>query len=181
MERGSREEVPFFATLHAGRGNGMSLIQKGGYVFSVDIGRTEEYYRTHALCTCGCCRNYYAQAKEMLPELAAFLREFGADIARPDEVWSIERGGSVVYLSADYTICGTVEVMGVEDIELDGGRRRVAVTDGFVSPSEQTGPYFTLSLATELTLPWVLDEPFPRQSAEDALPKPKGIWKLFQK
>ena len=65
---------------------------------------------------------------------------------------------------------------------LDGARRlRVAVTDGFVSPSEQTGPYFTLSLATELTLPWVLDEPFPRPPAEEAAPKPKGIWKLFQK
>ena len=163
-------------------GKEMTMIQKGGYVFSVDIGHTEEYYRTHALCTCACCRNYYAQAREQLPELAAFLEEFGADAARPDEVWSIERDGSVVYLSADYTICGTVKVIGTGDIALGGERRlRVAVTDGFVSPSEQTGPYFTLSLATEITLPWVLDEPFPRPSAEDAPPKPKGIWKLFQK
>ena len=163
-------------------GKEMTMIQKGGYVFSVDIGHTEEYYRTHALCTCACCRNYYAQAREQLPELSALLGEFGADAARPDEVWSIERDGSVVYLSADYTVCGTVKVMGTGDIALDGERRlRVAVTDGFVSPSEQTGPYFTLSLATELTLPWVLDEPFPRPPAEEAAPKPKGIWKLFQK
>lgn len=161
----------------------MTMIQKDGYVFSVDTRRTEEYYRTHALCTCACCRNYYAQAKEKLPELAAFLGEFGADIARPDEVWSIERDSSVVYISADYTICGTVKVMGTGDIALGGEQRlSAAVTDGFVSPNEQTGPYFTLSLAAELTLPWVLDEPHPRQSAEEALPKPKGIWaKLFQR
>ena len=68
----------------------MTTIQKNGYVFLVDREKTQQYYRTHTLCDCVYCRNYYAQVRQQFPRLDAFLSEFGVDIARPDEIMSVE-------------------------------------------------------------------------------------------
>lgn len=82
----------------------------------------------------------------------AFLSEFGVDIARPDEIMSVELEGRVAYLNVDYTVCGRVQTMGEGEIELyDGRLLHIAVTEGFASPNEQTGDYFTISV-TELEL-----------------------------
>lgn len=130
----------------------MTTIQKNGYVFLVDQEKTQQYYRTHTLCDCVYCRNYYAQVKQQFPRLDAFLSEFGVDIARPDEIMSVELEGRVEYLNVDYTVCGRVQVMGKGEIALQDGRLlHMAVTEGFASPNEQTGDYFTISV-TELEL-----------------------------
>lgn len=130
----------------------MTTIQKNGYVFLVDREKTQQYYRTHTLCDCVYCRNYYAQVKQQFPRLDAFLSEFGVDIARPDEIMSVELEGHVAYLNVDYTVCGRVQTMGEGEIELyDGRLLHIAVTEGFASPNEQTGDYFTISV-TELEL-----------------------------
>ena len=57
----------------------MTTIQKNGYVFLVDREKTQQYYRTHTLCGCVYCRNYYAQVKQQFPRVDAFLSEFGVD------------------------------------------------------------------------------------------------------
>ena len=125
----------------------MTTIQKNGYVFLVDQEKTQQYYRTHTLCGCVYCRNYYAQVKQQFPRLDAFLSEFGVDIARPDEIMSVELEGRVAYLNVDYTVCGRVRTMGKEDITLEDGQQLyLAVTEGFASPNEQTGDYFTISV-----------------------------------
>lgn len=130
----------------------MTTIQKNGYVFLVDREKTQQYYRTHTLCDCVYCRNYYAQVRQQFPRLDAFLSEFGVDIARPDEIMSVELEGHVAYLNVDYTVCGRVQTMGEGEIELyDGRLLHIAVTEGFASPNEQTGDYFTISV-TELEL-----------------------------
>ena len=130
----------------------MTTIQKNGYVFLVDREKTQQYYRTHTLCDCGYCRNYYAQVRQQFPRLDAFLSEFGVDIARPDEIMSVELEGRVAYLNVDYTVCGRVQTMGEGELELyDGRLLHIAVTEGFASPNEQTGDYFTISV-TELEL-----------------------------
>lgn len=36
----------------------MTTIQKDEYVFSVDVEKTKEYYKTHTLCDCVCCRGF---------------------------------------------------------------------------------------------------------------------------
>lgn len=90
----------------------MTTIQKNGYVFLVDREKTQQYYRTHTLCDCVYCRNYYAQVRQQFPRLDAFLSEFGVDIARPDEIMSVELEGRVAYLNVDYTVCGRVQTMG---------------------------------------------------------------------
>jgi len=74
----------------------MTTIQKDEYVFSVDVEKTKEYYKTHTLCDCVCCRNYYAQIKDKLPKLNAFLSEFGVDISKPDEAMSAEMITSII-------------------------------------------------------------------------------------
>lgn len=140
----------------------MTTIKKDGYVFSVDIDKTKEYYRTHSLCACACCRNFNAQAKEKFPALDAFLRRFGVDIARPDEACSVEEGGVIDYLSVDYTVCGRIETMGEYEIDVYDGPvpASIIATNGFSSPNEQSGEYFTLSVMN-LRLPFRLDEPLP--------------------
>ncbi len=147
----------------------MTTIEKDGYIFSVDTERTQEYYRTHALCDCACCRNFYAQAKGRFPALDAFLSQFGVDIARPDESGSVEEKDRIDYTFVDYTVCGKIESMGEYEIDIYDGPvpASIVVTDGFSSPNEQTGEYFTFTVM-QLSLPFVLDEPL-----SESVPVPK--------
>ena len=71
----------------------MITIQRSDDVFSVDTEQTQRYDEAHSLCDCGYCRNYYAPIKGKLPKLDAFLREFGVDMAKPDEISSVETDG----------------------------------------------------------------------------------------
>ena len=158
----------------------MTKIQKDEYVFSVDVEKTQEYYKTHSICDCVCCRNYYAQIKNILPKLNDFLSEFGVDISRPDEIMSFEIDDEIDY-SVDYTVCGNVQSMGQYEIDIyDDLFLSIVITDGFSSPNEQTGEYFTISIM-DIRLPWVLEEPFPKPITEKAVSKIKKFWKLFKK
>ena len=139
----------------------MIQIEKDNYKFYVDIEKTKEYYNTHSLCDCVCCRNYYKQIEQELPKLKEFLDDFGVDISKPDEIMSVENEGFIDYLNVDYTVCGNVINMSEYEIDIyDNLFLNVVVTEGFASPNEQTGEYFTLSV-TNIRLPWVLDVPIP--------------------
>ncbi|MDE6412806.1 MAG: hypothetical protein K2K42_02770 [Eubacterium sp.] len=154
----------------------MTTIQKNDFVFNVDFEKTKEYYETHSLCDCVCCKNYYAQIKEKLPNLTEFLNEFGADISKPDEALSTEMEDYIDYLSVDYTICGNIHSIGQSEIRIEDSLN-IEIIDGFSSPNEQTGEYFTISVMN-IKLPWVLDEPFPKPMR---LEKNKKIKKIFKK
>ncbi len=158
----------------------MTTIKIDEYTFSVDVEKTTEYYKTHSLCDCANCRNFYAQAREKLPKLSEFLAQFGVDISRPDETWSVEADNGVNYITTDYTVCGRVEKMGKYEIDLhDEQFLSVVVTDGFTSPNDQTGEYFTLSV-DNISLPWVLNEPFPEPTKATAASKLKRFFgKIF--
>ena len=83
------------------------------------------------------------------------------------------------YINVDYTVCGVIESMGEEEIELlDELPLKIVFTNGFVSPNNQTGDYFTVSVI-HIKLPWVLDEPFP--GAEKKPEHPKCVLKRFFK
>ena len=144
----------------------MTIIERNGYRFRVDLPATRAYYESHSLCDCSCCRNLYAGIKKRFPKLDAFLRDFGVDVARPDEASSSEESASIEYFEVDYTVCGRVEAMGENEFDLaEAIPVSVAVRDGFVAPNEQTGEYFTLSVYG-IRLPWLLDELVPQpQSA----------------
>ena len=138
----------------------MTTIQKADYVFSVDTEKTKKYYETHTLCNCAYCRNFYAQAKDKFPKLSAFLSEFGVDIAKPDETLSVETDNAIDYISIDYTVCGSIASTGHNFEMNDHFPLSVVITNGFASPNEQTGRYFTISVEN-IKLPWELDEPRP--------------------
>lgn len=160
----------------------MKTIEKDGYVFCVDTEKSREYYKTHALCECACCRNYYAQIKAGFPKLGEFLDGFGVNVSKPDEIMSVETDGGIDYINVDYTVCGTVEVMGKYEIDIhDSMFLSIVITDGFASPNEQTGKYFTLSVMG-IKLPWVLDEPLAEPITEKLTTKIKGFFrKMFGK
>lgn len=86
----------------------MINISKDGYVFEVDFEATKKYYKSHSLCECDYCQNYYSQIKGKFPKLEKFLSQFGIDISKPDEIASIEENNLVDYISVDYTVCGKV-------------------------------------------------------------------------
>ena len=55
----------------------MTTIKIDEYTFSVDVEKTREYYKTHSLCDCASCRNFYAQVRNTFPKLCEFLSLFG--------------------------------------------------------------------------------------------------------
>lgn len=155
----------------------MKTSEKDGHVFCVDIEKSREYYKTHSLCECAYCRNYYAQIKDKLPKLGEFLDGFGVDVSKPDEIMSFETDNGINYINVDYTVCGTVEVMGKYEIDIyDSLFLSIVITDGFASPNEQTGKYFTVSVMG-IELPWVLDEPLAEPIAEKLPTKIKGFFR----
>ena len=163
------------------------LIEKDAYKFSVDIEKTKEYYNTHSWCDCVCCRNYYKQIEQELPKLKEFLDDFGVDISKPDEIMSVENEGFIDYLNVDYTVCGNVINMSEYEIDIyDNLFLNIVVTEGFASPNEQTGEYFTLSV-TNIRLPWVLEVPFPTTIKSKLKKEPKNTFmkvlkeKVFKK
>lgn len=154
-------------------------IQKDEYVFSVDIEKTQEYYKIHSICDCGYCRNYYAQISNKFPKLNCFLSEFGIDISKPDEITSVEMDNYIDYINVDYTVCGSVKAMGKYEIDIyDNSFLSIVITNGYASPNEQDGEYFTISV-TQIKLPWVLDDPFPKPITEKFF-KTKKLWERLK-
>ena len=95
----------------------METIKKEDYTFAADIEKTREYYKTNSLCGCSCCRNYYAQIKNKFPKLSDFLSDFGIDISKPDEIISIETDSEINYMNIDYTVCGSIEKAGQNNLK----------------------------------------------------------------
>lgn len=157
----------------------MTTIQKNEYVFEVDVEKTIDYYKTHSLCECECCENFYAQIKGKFPKLEAFLLDFGVDISKPDEMASVELDNTIQYIGIDYTVCGKVSTMGEYEIDIhDNLFFSLVITEGFASPNQQTGEYFTISIHNIFELPWVLDKPFPTPIQQKTLKSSYEVMKL---
>ena len=137
------------------------IIQKQGCKMDIDIEQTKEYYKSHSLCECSSCRNYYAQVKDRFRLLDEFLLELGVAIDRPDEMGCVELVDEIQYLFASYTVCGKVLEHDGYEIDLhDGGLfLNIVIGDSFV-PNEQKTDYFVVTVYN-IVLPWVLNEPFP--------------------
>lgn len=160
----------------------MTKIQKDEYVFEVDIEKTIEYYKTHSLCKCDCCENFYAQIGGKFPKLESFLSDFGVDITKPDECMSVELDNTIAYIGIDYTVCGKVITMGEYEIDIqENPFFSLVIADGFASPNEQAGEYFTISVYNGPVLPWVLDKPFPEPLTFKAKRKIKDFFKKIFK
>lgn len=154
----------------------MKQIKIGGWVFSVDLQKTREYYLTHSLCDCPGCRNLYAQIGSLSDTLTHFLSEFGINICRPDESADVEMKGCIDYLFVGYTVTGTVETEGICETDVDGYHIRISKGDTPENwfPNEQTEPCFYITVSG-ISLPWALAEPYP--GSEKIMDKIKRFFK----
>lgn len=132
----------------------MITITDGLHSFSVDVEATKAYYQRNILCDCDCCRHFYLEAEKRFPELAEYLRSYGVDISRPDEAMSYETDGAIDYISVDYTVCGTMTPDTEYETSLGSNGLTIKINNGFVSPNEQTGDYFTISVEG-IRLPYI--------------------------
>lgn len=141
----------------------MEVIKKDNFVFCVDIGKTKEYYLSNSLCDCPGCRNLYAQIKTLSDELNAFLSAFGVDICRPDESADIEMENYIDYQFVGYTVTGRIESEGAYETDIADFHIKISRGDTPYDwfPNEEKEPCFFITV-TGISLPWVLDEPFPR-------------------
>ena len=99
---------------------------------------------------------------------------------KPDECMSVELDDTIQYIGVDYTVCGKVVSMGQYEIDIqDGLFFNLVITDGFFSPNEQTGDYFTISVSNVFELPWVLDKPFPALTQFKPTSKIKSFFKKY--
>ena len=154
----------------------MERIEKDNFVFCVDIEKTKAYYRSNSLCACPGCRNLYAQIKTLSDELTVFLAEFGVDICRPDESADMEMKDYIDYLFVGYTVTGRMESAGVYETDIADFHIKISRGDTPHDwfPNEQKEPCFFIAV-TGITLPWVLDEPFPHK--EKYMDKVKSFFK----
>ncbi len=139
------------------------IVQKQDCKMDIDIEQTKEYYKSHSLCDCSPCRNYYAQVKDRFHLLAEFLLELGVCIDRPDEIgWVQWNNDEIQYIFASYTVCGKILELDKYEIDLNEGGLflNIVIDDHFV-PNEQKSDYFVVTVYN-IILPWVLDEPFPK-------------------
>lgn len=141
------------------------IIRKHGYVLNVDVEDTLKYSKEHKLCDCNEDRNFYAQIVERFPKLKDFLAELGLLIERPDEIASYAVENYIDYHFVSYTVIGTILESEKYEIDFfDGGIPLNIVIDNWYVPNEQkTDKYFTVTIYG-IDLPWVLDEPFPKNS-----------------
>ncbi len=138
------------------------IINKDEVVLDIDIKATTEYSQIHSLCDCNEDRNFYIQARNQFPKLTEFLTELGLLIERPDEIGSIINEDRIDYIFVSYTVVGEIKEYSKYETDMfDGGMFLSIVIDDSSIPNEQkTDRYFTVTVYG-ISLPWVLDEPFP--------------------
>ena len=151
------------------------IIKKQNAILDIDLDATKKYSATHNLCDCADDRNFYVQSREKFPKLTEFLEELGLLIDRPDEIGSVTYNNEVEYLFISYTVVGKILEFDKYEIDMfDGDLFLNIVIDNWYVPNEQTtDEYFTVTVYN-VTLPWVLDEPFP----DDETPTKSFIQKL---
>ena len=154
----------------------MPVIQKDDFAFYVDIEKTREYYSSNTLCDCPSCRNLYTQINTLPRELTDFLAEFGIDICRPDESADIQANNHIDYLFVGYTVTGRIETEGVYETDIADFHIKISKGDTPYDwfPNGQKEPCFFVSV-TGISLPWILDEPFPHE--ERFLDRMKALFK----
>lgn len=157
------------------------IIRKENYIFDIDIESARAYSASHSLCSCGECRNFYRQVRGKLPKLAAFLDEMGIRVECPDEIGSSAADGRICYDFAAYTVPGRIIEIGRYEIDLqDGGLHlNIVVNSEYVPNEQKTSEYFTISVYN-ISLPWILDEPFPEpiELPRSLSTRIKGLFKM---
>lgn len=168
----------------------MAKIEHGEWEFNVDIKSTAQYYKDYdGLCSCPMCRNFYLNAQNLQHDVRNFLEQFGIDVAKPIEQWSVaaNKQENLVDNVLYYAVNGTVESW--DKYEIDFGVINIVVqapnsTDVVKcpenSPNTEIGePYFVFEIFN-VWLPWTVDDDI-NECYPDPKPKKSLIKKLFSK
>lgn len=158
------------------------ILRKHGYVLDVDLQETRRYSRKHSLCCCEEDKNLYVQIRDKFPKLAAFLAELGLLIERPDETAPCDDGdGDIDYHFVAYTVIGDILEADKYEVELLEGNipLRIVIDRNYVPNEQKTDRYFTVTVFN-ITLPWVMDEPLPKEIVQP-LTLFQKIKRLFRK
>lgn len=125
-----------------------------------DKAKTAEYYKNQQLCDCIGCRNFYVQIKSELPSLNDFLKDFGVDIEKPDEIEWLKNKHNINYIMAGYTVCGTLSENKENHIVIkDKQSIDVIIRNGVYSfPNLQKENYFEI-IVSGFQLSYILSEP----------------------
>ncbi|MDD2361690.1 MAG: DMP19 family protein [Oscillospiraceae bacterium] len=157
-------------------------IKYSGWNFNVDVESTMEYYKNYdGLCDCAMCRNFYLNAPNLPSDVKNFLEQFGIDVGKPIEQWSViaDKQEKIVENALYYAVNGTAESL--DGYEIDFGAINVVVQapkpDDVVkcpenSPNtEISEPYFILEVYNVWT-PWLVEDDI---NACYPDPKPKKV------
>lgn len=137
------------------------VIEKDGHKLFVELKDTVEYYTDQDLCDCTGCRNYYRQIKDSFPILDEFLKQFGVDIEKPDEIEWFNYNNEIQYIMAGYTVCGTMDTneelqFNISDSQLI--RVKINQENYFPNAHDDSDNYFNI-IIDNFSLPYILDEP----------------------
>jgi len=140
------------------------IVRKNNFLLDIDIESARAYSQSHSLCNCPECRNFYAQARKNLSKLAAFLDEMGISIEYPDKIDACAEGSKVDYHFTAYTLPGKILEYGGYEIDLPDGDLylNIVINKEYIPNEQKTQDYFTISVYN-ISLPWILDEPFPKK------------------
>ena len=134
----------------------MEKLEINGTIFTFDLEKTRDYYRTNEVCDCADCLLFRRTVRHLYAELVEHLARFGIDIARPDETGPVDREDSILYYFVGYTVCGSVPEGADEEISIaaDGKTLTATLGTGFQFPNNQREEYFALTVY-DLYLPRV--------------------------
>ena len=134
----------------------MEKLEINGTIFTFDLEKTRDYYRTNEVCDCADCLLFRHTVRDLYPELAEYLARFGIDIARPDETGPVDLEDSILYYFVGYTVCGSAPEGADEEISIaaDGKTLKATLGTGFQFPNNQKEEYFSLTVY-DLYLPRV--------------------------
>lgn len=100
----------------------MINIKYDSWDFNVDIDTTMEYYKEYEdRCSCAMCRNFYMNAANLQSDVREFLEQFGIDVSKPIEQWSItaDKQKNLVENVLYYAVNGTAKSMYGYEINFD--------------------------------------------------------------
>ena len=133
----------------------ITKIAKEDYLFAVDRDKTSRYYASYSRCECEGCKNFYRQIRGRFPKLEEFLREFGINISKPEEMLWLDDDAHVEY-TPYYTVAGNIEKIGSRRICYDGLDLKFYPSENqeISIPTERTEPYFVIAVFG-IVLPWL--------------------------
>lgn len=133
------------------------LLQIDDWIFEVDVEKTSAYSAAEAAehCTCANCRNFYADIDRVNPKLRPFLAQFGLNLEAPDRMSPIDYSAQRIDYDPIYYVFGRILQSG--SYEMAAGNANIVAT---TLPNGLDGsPGFQLDVY-DISLSWVLDEPF---------------------